>query len=154
MKNILILLLLALFSGCSSNDSHSVRRVTFKANGVYKSYEDIKVYASEDTNFEVPFYYIRIEAKSKDATEVFSVSTRRGGDYDGQATNGGAYINGKGYNYNFEHPLNLNLSINSPQRLKGTFQGVYTSIDGEDIQLTEGTIDITYYPENPYYIKQ
>ncbi|MCF6131416.1 hypothetical protein [Flavobacterium wongokense] len=155
MKKILIAFAALLFLSCSSDDGTAVRRVSFKADGVYKIYEDIRVTKTVDNNWEVPITRLDISAQPKDGTpESFALRVIRGGEYDGQSTNGGAFIAGKGYNYNFDHPIEMHLTINSDKRMKGTFEGIFTNSDGENIQITNGKIDITYYPDNPEYIKK
>lgn len=155
MKRLFLLLTIMLFLGCSSDNASLVRRITFNVNGVNKIFEDIKVQAIEDHNFDVPFVRLQISANSADGTEFFSVVVNRGGDFDGQSRNGAAFLNGKGYHYNFEHPLTMHISTNTPQKIRGTFEGVYTNdVDGENLNITDGTIDITYLPENSLYIKK
>jgi hypothetical protein len=146
MKNLFPLLLVLLFLGCSSDTAFSGRRVTFKANGVYKIYEDITVVRYNDSFDGVPFTRIQVLALPKDgAPESFSVVVNRGGDFDGQSRNGNAFLNGDGYNYNFDHPLVTHILVNTPQKIKGTFDGIYTDSQGQDLIITEGTLDITYY---------
>lgn len=155
MKKILTVLVTLLFLSCSSDHSSAIRKITFKVNGVRKVFEDIEVQAIEDINFEVPFTRISIGATPADGSpEFFSVAVNRGGDFDGQSRNGNVFLNGNVYSYNFEHPLTLNLSINTSKRIKGTFEGIYTNEQGENIGFTEGTIDITYYPDTGTYIKK
>jgi hypothetical protein len=155
MKKILILFTTVLFLSCSSDDSTAVRKITFKANGVYKVFEDIEVQSTVDYNWEVPFTRLNISAKPKDnSSQSFNVVVNRGGDFDGQSRNGAAYLNETVYYYNFENPIVLDISVNTTKRIKGTFEGVYTDNNGQDIQITNGTIDITYYPDNPQYIKK
>lgn len=156
MKKILIVFIILPFLSCSSDESTPARRITFKANGVYKVYEDIQVQSYVDYNWEVPFTRLSITAKPKDGgLEFFAVDINRGGDYDGKSMNGLFAIEGIGYNYNFDHPLTMNLSVNTSKRIKGTFSGIYTnSNNGENITFTNGTIDVTYYPDNGTYIKQ
>jgi hypothetical protein len=155
MKKILIAFTALLFLSCSSDDAVAVRRVSFKANGVYKLYEDIRVNYFDDNSWEVPIRRLDISAKPKDGTpEIFALRVIRGGDFDGQATNGGGSFDDNTYNYNFDHPLQMHLTINTTKRIKGTFEGILTNQDGEDIQITDGRIDITYYPDNELYIKK
>lgn len=155
MKKILIALCLLPFLSCSSAaDGVAVRRVSFKAYGVQKVYEDIRVTKTVDNNWEVPITKLDINAGPTDGTpETLDLRVNRGGDYDGQATNGAAYINGNGYYYDFDHPMQMHVTINNTKRIKGTFEGVFKDINGESIQITDGKIDITYYPDNPQYIK-
>ncbi|MEO5776173.1 MAG: hypothetical protein ABIQ27_04665 [Flavobacterium sp.] len=155
MRKIIIVLLTLLFLSCSSDDSTPARRITFKVNGVSKVFEDIRVQSNEDLNFEVPFYRLDISAEPKNGDpETFALRVIRGGELDGQSTNGGAYLDGSGYHYNFEHPIQMHLTINTNKRIKGTFEGIFTDTNGYDVQITEGKIDITYYPDNPQYIKR
>lgn len=155
MRKILIVFITLLFLSCSPDDSAPARKITFKVNGVYKTYEDIKVTYYVDYNWEVPFTRLSITAKPKDgAPEFFAVDIDREGDFDGQSRNGAAYLNEGGYNYNFDHPLEMHLSVNTSKRIKGTFEGVYTNTNGENINFTDGKIDITYYPDNGTYIKK
>jgi hypothetical protein len=155
MKKILIAFAAVLFLSCSSDDTVAVRRVTFKANGISKVYEDIRVTYSVDNNFEVPFTRLDISAKPKDGTpEVFALRVIRGGDFDGQSTNGGGFFNNNTYNYNFDHPMQMHLTINTTKRIKGTFEGIFIDQNGEDAQITDGRIDITYYPDNEQYVKK
>lgn len=155
MKKILFLFATLLFLNCSSDDEAAVRKLTFKVNGVSKVYKDIRVTSYNDTSFEIPYTRLQITARPEDGSpETFSVVVNRGGENDGQSRNGGAFINGKAYNYNFGQPLLMNLSINTDKRIKGTFEGIYTNEDGENIQFTNGRIDITYYPDNGTFIKR
>lgn len=155
MRKIIIALLTLLFLSCSSDNSVPVRRLSFKVNGTYKLYEDIRVQSYVDNNFGVPFTRLSITATPKDGgSEFFAVDINRGGDFDGKSINGLFAIDGIGYNYNFDHPLTMNLSVNTSKRIKGTFQGIYTNEQGgENVTFTNGTIDITYYPDNGTYIK-
>lgn len=142
------------FFSCSSDDGVAVRRVSFKADGVLNIYEDIKVTKTVDNSWEVPITRLDISAEPIGGTPgTLGLRIIRGGDYDGQATNGGGYFNGNGYHFNFDHPIQTHLTINTAKRMKGTFEGILTNFNGENVQLTEGKIDITYYPDNPQYIK-
>ena len=155
MKKILIVFVSLLFLSCSNDNSVATRRVTFKANGVYKVFDDVRVTSAVDNSFEAPFTRLDIVANPTDnRPETFSLRIIRGGDYDGQSTNGAALLDGTGYYYNFDHPIQTHLTINTIKRIKGVFLGIFTDIYGENIQITEGRIDITYYPDNPYYIKK
>ena len=66
MKNILFVLTVFLFLSCSSDDSTAVRKITFKANGVYKVFEDIEVTYAVDNSWEVPFARLDISANPID----------------------------------------------------------------------------------------
>ena len=155
MKNILFVLTVFLFLSCSSDDSTAVRKITFKANGVYKVFEDIEVTYAVDNSWEVPFTRLDISANPIDGRpETFGLRVIRGGDYDGQSTNGGTFLDGNGYYFDFDHPIQMHLTTNNTKRMKGTFEGVFKDINGQTIQITEGRIDINYYPDNPQYIKK
>lgn len=155
MKKILIAFAVLSFFSCSNDNSEAVRSVTFRANGVYKKFDDIRVTSAVDNSFDVPFTILDILANPKDdRPEIFSLRVIRGGQYDGQSTNGGAFLNGTDYFYNFDNPIQLHLTINTTKRIKGTFEGFFKDINGENIQITDGRIDITYYQDNPDYIKR
>lgn len=155
MKKILIAFTALLFLSCSSDGTTPVRRVSFKANGVYKVFEDIKVTKTVDNSWEVPFTRLDIAAEPKDdIAESFGLRIIRGGELDGQSTNGGALLEGNVYYYDFDHPIQMHLTTNDTKRMKGAFEGILTDNNGDDIQITEGRIDITYYADNPLYVKK
>ena len=54
MKKFLIAFAVLSFLSCSNDNSEAVRRVTFKANGVYKNFDDIRVTSAVDNSFDVP----------------------------------------------------------------------------------------------------
>ena len=155
MKKILIIFFLLPFFSCSPDDGASVRRVSFKADGILKIYENIRVTKTVDNSWALPITRLDISAEPKTGTpETLGLRVIRGGDYDGQATNGGGFFNDKSYFFNFDHPIQTHLTINTTKRMKGTFEGIFTDTNGENVQITQGKIDITYYPDNPQYIKQ
>ena len=134
--------------GCSSEDDFSKKKITLKANGIYKVYKDIDVTFNETSFDGVPYTRITISAKPSEESdavfEVFSIALHRGGALDGESVNGAYLLNDQLYYYNFDQPINLNLSVNNEQRIKGTFEGMFTNDQGENVMVTEGKIDITY----------
>lgn len=158
MKKLLLLVfILPLLSGCSSDSNPGSGKISMKIDGVLYEYTKISVgYEPTSDMLGNPAEVLYIRAEDDDNTfehrEAFVFRPYRGGTYNHQILIASRIINEGALQEDiwFAHLSDLSDCIfyqNDKRGFKGRFEGQFRN--GSDVlNITEGTIEITYGSDN------
>jgi hypothetical protein len=157
MKKLLLLFIFPFLSGCSSDDSSGHGTISMKIDGVLYEYTKISVgYEPTSDLLGNPAQVLYIRAEDDDNTfehsEAFVFRPYRGGTYNHQILIAARIINEgalQEYSWNArqEDLTDCIFYQNDSHGFRGRFEGQLKD-GGETLNVTEGTIDITYGSNN------
>jgi hypothetical protein len=156
MKKLLFLFVLPFFSGCSS-ESSGYGTISMKINGVLYEYTKISVgyeHTSDLLGNAAEVLYIRAEDddNTNEYREAFVFRPYRGATFNNQILIASRIINQgslqeSSWSANQEDLTDCIFYQNDSNGFKGRFEGILRG-GGETLNVTEGTIDITYGSNN------
>ena len=126
--------------------SYSGNSVTTKVGGLEKTFNTVVVTQEPYTSGGVNYVDLKITATNKgNTTESLVFSIGKGDLGVGHSWGFNYTINGVYYaEGDMPTTVSSDATINSDNKLKGTFNGTVTSSENVTLQLTEGTFDVSY----------
>ncbi|MEL1246412.1 hypothetical protein AAEO56_19215 [Flavobacterium sp. DGU11] len=127
------------FTACSNNDdSPSGNRVSFKINGVQKTFRGVAAIGESDNGGATILYHIKA-ATDANSAEIISFYVPAG-------------TTGANMAYSFDYVtdntlftnngVSSNVTVNSNKKMKGSFSGSVVNDAGQVKTITDGTFDI------------
>lgn len=151
MKKVFFLMLVAgialPFSSCSEdNNSSPSDSVTMRVGGVQKTFDTVVVTETPYTLDGVDYVDLTITASmSGNPDETLTFGAGKGFTGTDNSWGYSYLLNSVAYNEDeIANPMSSNITVNSDNRLAGTFSGPLTSDASSSVDITQGTFDITY----------
>lgn len=142
-KLFLFVAVAAMAFSCSSDDDNGggsgADSISFKVDGVQKNLTSVVVNEDEDEEGDV---FLTVTGTIGNSTEnVFTFNCYQGDVGSDMAFNFGGVIDGDTH---FAFGMNNVIQTNTNSKLKGSFSGTMMDGEGNSVEITDGTFDVSY----------